>query len=335
MAKATQTQKPFVFGLDIGYSNVKMAYGYAGDEPETLVRPAQAAPLRMVKGDETPQAGEYLVYVNDEPWLAFLAPDRINAKRELHADYPASDAYKALFLASLAAACKNGQDVDMLVTGLPVSQAADKVKVDALKERLIGDHQIAPKTTVSVKAVSVVPQPAGTLYDIYSTHEDAELFNESNVLVLDPGFFSVDWVLYQSGSMNKESSGTTLEAMSTMVQTINSEIQVDFGGEGPGVAKVENILQTGKDYFVARGSRVQIAPYILRAQEKIAPLALKSMQQSLRFLDGEGISFILVGGGGSGFYKDAAMDLYPNAKVITSDNPVISNACGFFFKGAA
>ncbi|MFG9350220.1 hypothetical protein ACEP28_32855 [Pseudomonas aeruginosa] len=117
MAKATQTQKPFVFGLDIGYSNVKMAYGYAGDEPETLVRPAQAAPLRMVKGDETPQAGEYLVYVNDEPWLAFLAPDRINAKRELHADYPASDAYKALFLASLAAACKNGQDVDMLVTG--------------------------------------------------------------------------------------------------------------------------------------------------------------------------------------------------------------------------
>lgn len=30
MAKATQTQKPFVFGLDIGYSNVKMAYGYAG-----------------------------------------------------------------------------------------------------------------------------------------------------------------------------------------------------------------------------------------------------------------------------------------------------------------
>ncbi len=42
--------------------------------------------------------------------------------------------------------------------------------------------------------------------------------------MLDPGSFSVDWVLYESGSMSKESSGTTLEAMSTMVQTINSEI---------------------------------------------------------------------------------------------------------------
>lgn len=334
MAKAQQqAPKKFVVGLDIGYSNVKMAYGYAGDEPSVNVRPAQAAPLNMVKGDEVARAGECLVHIDGEPWLAFIAPDRVIAKRELHADYPASKAYKALFYAALMVTCPNGETIDTLVTGLPVNQSRNPEKVEALKQLLCGTHQVAPQQSFDVKSVVVLAQPVGTMFDVYSVHEDGDLFNESNVLVLDPGFFSVDWVLFQSGELNKDSCGTTLEAMSTLVHQINKEIQAEYGGEGPGEAKIEDVLQSGKKQFVIYGKRVAIEPFVANAIEKVAPKALKSLQQNLRFMEGQSIDFILLGGGGGEYYQAAAQDLYPRARVIAAEDCVVSNARGFWLKG--
>lgn len=333
MAKAQQQQKKFVFGLDVGYSNVKMVYGYVGDTPVVDVRPAQAAPLNMVKGEEEPLPGECLVYIDGAPWLTFISPDRVAAKRELHADYTSSEAYKALFLGALTVACQNGEAIDVLVTGLPVNQYLDKEHVESLTGILSGRHKVAPESTYEVRKVVVLAQPVGTMFDIYSVHEDAELFSETNVLVLDPGFFSVDWVLFQSGSLHKESSGTALEAMSTMVTQINSEIQAAYGGQGPGLAKIEAILQAGKDYFVIHGRREPIAKYIEQAAAKVAPEALKSMKQQLRYVRGQSIDFILLGGGGSNFYKQAAMEIFPEARLIAPENAVVSNARGFWLQG--
>ncbi len=60
--------------------------------------------------------------------------------RELHADYPASDAYRALFHGTLLL-CEH-DTVDRLITGLPVSQFLDKELRARLSERLTGEHQV-------------------------------------------------------------------------------------------------------------------------------------------------------------------------------------------------
>ena len=100
----------FVIGLDIGYSNLKLAFGDVdkGGTPRptvTRVLPGGAGrlsdlPIRLGKGEG--DADAIVVNVNGEKWVAGVDQARLETSmRELHADYPASDAYQALFHAAL------------------------------------------------------------------------------------------------------------------------------------------------------------------------------------------------------------------------------------------
>ena len=103
--------------------------------------------------------------------------------------------------------------IDVLVTGLPVSQYLDDARRNALAEQMRGTHQVTPKRTVSVEKVKVIPQPIGGLLD-YIAQEDADI-DDALVLVIDPGFFSVDWVVVANKDLHRQSSGTSLNASST------------------------------------------------------------------------------------------------------------------------
>lgn len=72
-------------GLDIGYSNVISAHGSpAMDGCDVVIRPAQATPLNSFPGDAGLRAGEVIVDVEGEQWVAFAAPGRAQGGRELH-----------------------------------------------------------------------------------------------------------------------------------------------------------------------------------------------------------------------------------------------------------
>lgn len=325
-----------IVGWDCGYSNGKLTYGLSSDsEPQVLIRPAQAAPVSELHGSSQRKDGEFFVQVNEEPWAAFLEPGRARFNRELHGDYPSTDAYKALFHAALIAACGDRNVVDRLVTGLPTNQARDPRLVDALVKRLQGVHQVAPKRQIEVLAVEVLAQPVGTLCDINSYHDDAEMFGEANLLVLDPGFFSVDWVMFRRGDIQRESSNTSLDAMSVVLDAINDEVAREHGGEGPGRDKIEIALQKDRKEVLMFGHRLPLQPYIDRAMAIVAPRALSNLKEQMRFMEGEALDFILIGGGGAHFYQDAAQQLFPKARVIVADNNVASNAYGYWFHGQA
>lgn len=335
MSKKSEAKAPqLIVGWDCGYSNCKLAYGLSTDEePTLLVRPAQAAPVKELHGSDKLKPGEYAVQVNEEAWAAFLDPGRARLNRELHGDYPSTDPYKALFHAGLIAACQNGNVVDRLVTGLPTSQARDPRHVEALVARLKGVHQVAPKRQIEVLDVEVLAQPVGTLCDVHSYHDDADLFGEASLLVLDPGFFSVDWVMFRRGDIQRESSNTSLDAMSVLLDAINEEIAREHGGDGPGRDKIEIALQNNRESVLMFGNRLELAPYVDRAMSTVAPRALSNLKEQMRFMEGEALDFIIVGGGGARFYQDAAQHLFPRAKVIVADNNVTSNASGYWFHG--
>lgn len=67
------------------------------------------------------------------------------------------------------------KEIDVLVTGLPVSQYMEVECIEALKTQLEGEHQITPKRSVAVKSVVVVPQPASAYMDVVSSTKDEDL----------------------------------------------------------------------------------------------------------------------------------------------------------------
>jgi plasmid segregation protein ParM len=329
-----QAVKKHVLGLDIGYSNVKIAFGDGTKSlPTTIVRPAQAAPLEQVDGGLEGNKDAFCVQIDGRPWLAFVNPGSSVVPRSLHSDYTSSDAYLALFYASLLTACPDGQAVDHLVTGLPVGHYYTEGVIEDLVKRMTGVHQVSDKVSIEVKKVTVLAQPAGTMIDIYSNHEDADMFMEAMVLVLDPGFFSVDWVVFSSGVLKKDSSSNNLEAMSAMIVAINNEIRLEYGGVGAGIDRIENALQAGKSEIVAYSKRIQLQPFIERAKLKVAGDSLAKLRTEMRFMGNQSLDFILLAGGGASFYKDEIQKLYPGSRIIQADNTVISNARGFWLHG--
>ncbi|SFU99641.1 plasmid segregation protein ParM [Paenacidovorax caeni] len=82
-------------------------------------------------------------------------------------------------------------EVDVLVTGLPVDQYKDEARRAELERQFIGKHKITPKRTVEIAQVKVVAQPTGGLFDMISQddEENPAIDEDARILVVDPGFF--------------------------------------------------------------------------------------------------------------------------------------------------
>ena len=225
--------------------------------------------------------------------------------------------------------------IDTLVTGLPVDQYLQFERRDSLAEALCGHHRVSAKRSVEVKRVEVLPQPVGAYMHLVSTSEPdlIEVMEEGLVVVLDPGYFSVDWVAMQGGTLRKGSSGTSTKAMSVVLEEAARLVIEDRGDGACTKEKIENALRSNKDYVLAFGDRVLISEYVSRAIATVAPQAMTLMRQSMRG-DVQGADVVLLTGGGGGAYADAARELFPKSRVVVPKNPVLANAQGFYFYGS-
>ena len=319
-----------ILGIDIGYSNLKLAFGPNGESPKTHLRPAGAAPANRFGARFDGKAqGDFLhVLVDGQAFVAGVSPDRAEMwTRSLHADYTASSSYTALFHAGLL--LSEMARIDVLVTGLPVSQYLDEARRNALTERMRGTHQVTPRRAVSVEKVKVIPQPVGGLLD-YIAQEDADI-EDARVLVVDPGFFSVDWVVIAHRDVHRQSSGTSLNASSVLLEEASRLIAGDHGA-AVNTETLENAIRADKPTVLVLGQRVEIAPYIGQAIKTVGPVVVESIQKSLRTENTMPDLVILVGGGAR-FFREALQNAFPRLTVATPKEPVFSNARGFWLMG--
>lgn len=321
-----------VLGIDIGYSNLKLAYGPQGAEPKVLLRPAGAAPADRL-GEKIGGSGEedfLRVLVNGEPFVAGLSPDRAELwSRELHEDYPSTNSYRALFHAGLL--LSELDQIDLVVTGLPVNQYLNPELRERLAAQMQGEHQIAPRRKITVSKVKVVPQPVGGFVDHVWSLQDATEIEDSRVLVVDPGFFSVDWVLISNGELRRQSCGTSLEASSVILDEAVRLIAEDFGGN-VGRERLEHTLRNGHDQVRLFGERVDVVPYLKKAADKVGPIVSTRLRESLR-KENASADMVLLVGGGAGFFELAVKEAFPQLKVSTPDTPVFANVRGFWRMG--
>ena len=322
-----------VLGIDIGYSNLKLAFGKRGSEPKVLLRPAGAAPADRLGEKITGKKDEDFlrVVVNGTPFVAGLSPDRAELwSRELHEDYPSTESYRALFHAGLL--LSELEHIDILVTGLPVSQYLNQDLRNRLQSLMAGEHQVTPRRRITVENVKVVPQPVGGFVDHVWNLKDASEYEDSRVLVVDPGFFSVDWVLISNGELRRQSCGTSLEASSVILDEAAKLLANDFGGN-VGRERLENAIRQNQTEVRLFGEKIDITPYLKTGADKVGPIVTTRLRESLR-KENAGADIVLLVGGGAGFFESSVKEAFPQLKVSTPDSPVFANARGFWRMGA-
>lgn len=322
-----------VLGIDIGYSNLKLAFGKRGSEPKVLLRPAGAAPADRLGEKITGNKSEDFlrVVVNGTPFVAGLSPDRAELwSRELHEDYPSTESYRALFHAGLL--LSELEHIDILVTGLPVSQYLNQALRNRLQTLMAGEHQVTPRRRITVENVRVVPQPVGGFVDHVWNLKDASEFEDSRVLVVDPGFFSVDWVLISNGELRRQSCGTSLEASSVILDEAAKLLANDFGGN-VGRERLENAIRQNLTEVRLFGEKIDITPYLKTAADKVGPIVSTRLRESLR-KENAGADIVLLVGGGAGFFESSVKEAFSQMKVYIPGSPVFSNVRGFWRMGA-
>jgi len=317
-----------ILGMDIGYSNLKLVYG---DVPTSLT--SITLPVG-VKRDDTSQGLSMnddrvmRVLVDDDFYIAGISPSDVSLdyQRTLHANYSSSKAYKALFHASLLSASR--EHIDLLVTGLPVNQYIQPEVRKELQHQLEGTHQVTKKKSVTVDKVIVMPQPLGGY--ISEMAHTPTLF-DYRLMVLDPGFFSVDWTIVRNGNVVPGALGTSIKAVSALFEQASKIIFRDYGGK-VSIEDIEKAVITNEGKLFLFGDEVDLEP-IIDAASKIIGESLKTeIQSSLRSSKFE-IDAVLIIGGGAKIYQNMAREMFPKSKIILSDNPVQANANGFWNLG--
>ena len=324
-----------IVGLDVGYSNLKVAVGEDAAGARLIVRPAGAAPLAQLGeriGTARGLPDVVRVEIAGEPWAAAVEPSRLEGwQRSLHEDYTTSPAYQALVTAALMLA--EHPVVDRLVTGLPVAQARDAGRRAALRHRLLGRHATA-LGDIDVREVRIVPQPVGAFVDLLWSDLDAatlERVERGTVLVLDVGYYSVDWAVIVAGELRRGASGTSLKAMSVLIERAAGLIAERHGGR-PQPLAVETALRHGRDQLLVLGKRVALPPFITSAAREVAAPALEALRQALR-LEATNVDLVLLTGGGGELVGERAAALFPGAELRLARDPLGANARGFLRYG--
>jgi plasmid segregation protein ParM len=319
----------FVLGMDIGYSNLKLAFGESGRPPHTVLYPAGAAPSGYISQSilSGKSSGGFRVKVGNEDYIAGVEQSSIDGwTRILSSDYPFTDDYKALFYAALMATERD--EIDKIVTGLPVEQAIDGPYKAKLESYLCGKHEIAPGRFVNVKSVSVIPQPVGAFIDYMMQCDDPRIVQASRVLVIDPGFFSTDYCVIDRGNFDKSSSDSSQDAMSVLLEEAGRLITIDTGRPFD-LATLEDAVR-GDRMVPVFGEMKDLNLYLDLAAGNVSENVMKSVKQKMRRSRIHGADFVLLAGGGAEHYKDAAAKIMEGSKVVLGEEPVLANARGFF-----
>ena len=220
--------------LDIGYSNLKVASGRPGSDPRVVIRPAGAAPAdrlgeRLREGHTDHPAEPIFIDIQGRRWAAGIEPARLDGwARSLHEDYTTTESYLALVRAGLV--LTGERYLDTVVTGLPVGQANDPRRSEALRQLILGAHPTGVGV-IEVAKVRVVPQPVGAYLDLVWSATDPLMLDRIEtgaVLVLDAGFYSFDWALVVAGELRRSASGTSLEAMSVLLDRAARHLGADL-----------------------------------------------------------------------------------------------------------
>lgn len=328
---------PIVRAIDVGYGNTKYTSLVLPREkdiqcaifpslaPQAAGGPDLAAGLMQRRNTVVVDVEGVKYEVGKD---ARLAQDASHG-RVLDPAYSMTDAHLALIRGALY---YMGQPkIDLLVLGLPVN-TFEKYN-QQLAARVVGKHPIpsrgkdgeAVERIVEVCNCRVIPQPIGAFFDHAMKSGTYDRMRSQMNLLIDIGFYTLDWLVADGVKMVNARSGTHNGGMSAILRAMADAIGDEIGDQITDLTILEEAIRTGtRPCFYGK-------PYDITDQLKLAKAKAEQFVSVLANKVGNpiDISNIILAGGGASFFKDVIARKFPNHEIITTSDPVFANVRGF------
>lgn len=250
-----------------------------------------------------------------------------------------SERYMALFLGALKMIPDD--EIDLLVVGLPVSGIPRR---EELKKRVEGVHDLGDGRTTTVKSAWVIAQPLGGLF-AYLYEGGQDRFNSirnQDLLVVDPGYLTLDWLVTRGLVINENRSGDFEGGMSKILDKISSAAYKVFSSDSrfKGVKRVnveiiDQAFITGTfklyghemPFPVHKGDDKTPAYDFTKAIASITEEAVTALVNNVG--DAQDLDRIILVGGPALLYKPALEKAFPFHTVQVLEDNLIANVKGF------
>jgi len=321
--------------IDIGYGSTKFTVtdGLSGQDIECRMFPSVAPVATKDSIDKyLDRKDSVIVEVDGDHYE--VGPDVMlampsNAARSLDLDFVRRASYLAL--ARGAMHYMGVRRIDHLVVGLPVSSM--KALADEVQAKFSGEHKL-PNGTVTVDQVEVTPQPVGALLDYASRHQMLRQVELSTQLLIDPGYFTLDFLVTQGRKMAAVRSGAANNAgMAAILRAIAERLSQRIK-ERDGIAaditegvlqRIDESLRTGRE-FRFNGKPEPLDDFVGAARHVIEDGLAKLRARVGSMAD---IDSILLCGGSAHMYEQAVSQMFGGYDIRIAKEPVFANVRGF------
>lgn len=328
--------KKIILAADIGYGNVKAAWGTdCTPETEIIFRSIANLVSKSNTDEITTTAGRVPVVVDSDTYM--VGPDAYMSAGSSIGDikYVARKEYRAFLRGAMHYMfVKTGvfHTVDLLAVGLPIGNYSSH-KAE-LMEFCRGTHEIPTPPSlikglgitvkVHVDKVIVLPQPIGAL-SVFSAKCARANISMGSVLIVDPGFKTLDWVFSHGMNVDMARSGSFAGGVSSLLREISGLVGKKLGVGYIDLIEVEKALDSGRIFAGGRSHDFNpFAEIVKEAAAKIVDRFFSALD-----IDREFNSIVLTGGGGK-YYIDAIAKKFPSHNIEYESDAVMDNARGFF-----
>lgn len=318
---------PIVRAVDVGYGYTK----YVTSTNNRTIQCAQFPSVvpRAAKGSLSAAMGgkrnTITVRIGGEDYEvgpdAELAQSGLSFDRVMTTDFASSKSYLALISGALY---YMGQThIDMLILGLPVNTWETHKR--ALEDNFQNTSISVGERTITIDKVKIVPQPYGGYITL--ANDSIGLDGVENVLVIDPGFGTLDWIVVNEGKINDARCGAAAGlGMSSVLAAVKREIEREYPGcEIGNIQRLDHAIRNGRP-FRLYSDEIHLGKY-RPTMDAITADAIANLANNLG--GSSDIEVIALVGGPAQLYENAVRERFPRNRVVTLQEPGYANVRGF------
>lgn len=322
--------------IEVGYGDTKFAYrnaiGKIVSSAFPSLTPTYANKTISSSLGKDSIAKTYLIEVGGVKYE--VGPDvmtalggTINTGRNVGDRFPETPEYEALVLGAIAQ--MGAVHIGHLVLGLPVHNMTKYSQL--LTQKFSQKTFMVCGRKVSINRVTVLPQPIGTLIYIAMKQKRALTPGETR-LIIDPGFYSTDWIVADGFKIHEKRSSGTVCGVSHILDEackhISAKLNLEFNSiERLGIALRENTtLKITKHELTTNElwSFIDQSSNVINDCLSVIEASVGSMMD---------INEIHITGGGGRFFSEICKQRYNGHPVELLEDSHFVNAVGFLIKG--
>lgn len=318
-----------VRAIDTGFGSTKFSIHSSSNTSSFTLIPSVAALAthHQFSTGITRKRRTETVYVDGVPYEVGQDAHLVNgldSTKILNKNYYTTPEYRALTIGAISR--MEVKEIDILVLGLPVSQLIQYK--DILKKQFEGSIQISPSKSVTVKKVHVLPQAVGGLIDYALSESRYKEFQHSRTLIVDLGFYTIDWTVAEGWQPLPRRSGSYPGGMHAILSILSEHISHDHQTNYDDIIRLDHDLRHNQ--LIVFGSKIDPSKY----SQFVKPTINQSLNALCNMVgDGHDISNILLIGGASHYFLPQIQSRYPRHNIEIVRDPVFANAKGFLKAG--